>query len=597
MNKSNVNNILQEIEKNHNHSWYEEIYKRNKDSLNDIALFYRGNSISYGSMFDKMKSLAIAMNASGVNKGTEIPVCMSNTPELIYVMGAASMIGAKINVFSANVPGDYVFDIIENCNSDIGFFEDNFFIVIREVLSKTHLKKYVLYSLQDSLPKNTNIKKVIGSNYVNFSSNVSELSNEISNIVSFHDFLEYGQTSKEKVFEQTNLDDEFSITYTSGSTNAKRPKAIVHTTRSFIVVGRFHDADLMYGMHFKKFRCQAIVPPYSNTDLISCISDALMQGACLTLEPVYNKDFFLDSLLFNRPNYIAATRSFWIAAAKKLMTEDAYKNKKLPFLTLAFSVGEELTINEERFLNKTLRKADAGKDMLHIPISLIKMCVAGGDCEHGAIFYRLFRSVSNFSPFSKSTEKRYGMSVLDYAEVAVLDEKNNRLGNNKFGRLVANSPCTMKCYKNDISATNEFFVKDNKGVVWADMSVYGHIDNRGRVYMRGRIKNADFDEHPFKITDDIIKNKCILSCEVVAIKGNYIVHYEFDPLFSGEEKKQLTKIHKTILKKYGTKISNGMFYRKHTKEDSFILTGSGKRDFNALIEEGISPLCQKIDLN
>ncbi len=92
-----------------------------------------------------------------------------------------------------------------------------------------------------------------------------------------------------------------------------------------------------------------------------------------------------------------------------------------------------------------------------------------------------------------------------------------------------------------------------------------------------------------------MKNKYILSCEVIGIKSNYIVHYEFDPLFSGDEKKQLTKIHKTILKKYGAKISNSMYYRKHTKEDSFILTGSGKRDFNALIDEGISPLCQKIN--
>lgn len=591
MNKNKVKNILQEIEENHNHSWYEEIYKRNKNSLDDIALYYRGNRISYGAMFDNMKLLAVAMKASGVNKGTEIPVCMSNTPELIYVMGAASMIGAKINVFSASFPADYIFEIIENCSSEVGFFEDNFFIVIKDVISKTHLKKYILYSLQDSLPQSASIKEVLGSGYVNFSSNVIKLSDGISNVVSFYEYLEYGQTSKEEVFEKTSLDDEFSITYTSGSTNAKRPKAIVHTTRSFIVVGRFHDADLMYGMHFKKFRCQAIVPPYSNTDLISCISDALMQGACLTLEPVYSKDFFLDSLLFNRPNYIAATRSFWIAAAKKLMTEDAYKNKKLPFLTLAFSVGEELTVNEERFLNKSLRKASAGKDMLHTPISLIKMCVAGGDCEHGAIFYRLFRSVSNFSPFSKSTEKRYGMSILDYADAAILDDNNNRLGNNKFGRLVANSPCTMKCYKDDTISTNNFFVKDNYGVVWADMCVYGHIDNRGRVYMRGRIRNADFDEYPFKITDEVMKNKFILSCEVVCIKNNYIAHYEFDPLFNGDEKKQLSKIHTTILKKYGSEIADRIFYRKHTNADSFLLTGSGKRDFNALKEEGISPLC------
>ena len=45
---------------------------------------------------------------TGGVKGTEIPVCMSNTPELVYVLGAASMLGAVVNVFSVTFSLDYI---------------------------------------------------------------------------------------------------------------------------------------------------------------------------------------------------------------------------------------------------------------------------------------------------------------------------------------------------------------------------------------------------------------------------------------------------------------------------------------------------------
>ena len=41
-----------------------------------------------------------------------------------------------------------------------------------------------------------------------------------------------------------NINTEFLVTYSSGSTNENRPKAIVHTNRSLITIGRFQDPDL-----------------------------------------------------------------------------------------------------------------------------------------------------------------------------------------------------------------------------------------------------------------------------------------------------------------------------------------------------------------
>ena len=44
---------LEELDINHDTSWFEEIYKRNKNNLDFAALLYRGNKITYKEMFEK----------------------------------------------------------------------------------------------------------------------------------------------------------------------------------------------------------------------------------------------------------------------------------------------------------------------------------------------------------------------------------------------------------------------------------------------------------------------------------------------------------------------------------------------------------------
>ena len=83
---------LKEMEEKRNHSWFEEIYERNKNRLDAIALSYRDNDITYGEMFENMRALAKSLKKYGIKKGDEIPICLGNTPELIYLMGAASIL-------------------------------------------------------------------------------------------------------------------------------------------------------------------------------------------------------------------------------------------------------------------------------------------------------------------------------------------------------------------------------------------------------------------------------------------------------------------------------------------------------------------------
>ena len=590
-NLSKTDRILKEIEEKHNHSWYKELYSRNKNTLDDTALIYRGNRITYKDIFSKMEEYAKSLKAMGIGVDSEIPVCISNCPEIVYLMGAASMVGAKLNIFGSNFPNDYVTEIINNSKSDIIFVEDNAYEKISKGIDKSNCKKIVMTSLRDSLKYNINPFKDIDEKYKVFDNKVNAFKEKNDKIINQKEFLEIGKDYEGKLVEDTNMDQDFLITYTSGSTNELRPKGIVHSSRNFILIARYHDKD-MNGITTKPFTSLAHIPTYSNTNLVSCISDSLMQGAKLALEPIYDKDHFIASVVLHNPHYVAATKSFWLNAAKKVLYDEKYENVKCPNLLLAFSCGEPLELNEEKLINKALKKIKAGTGITKTPNSLIRLCEAAGDCEHGSIFYTLLRSYSNKKPYYLREKTDSGLAKFDFVDVAVLDENNNPLGPNKYGRIVANSPCTMKRYNNDEEATKAFFIKDSNGKEWADMSVYGYIDSNKKIHIKGRIPKKDEIIPSFMISQEVLKDrKNILSCEAVD-QGNavYVIHIELQPDSKEDPKEVLKAAHKRC-EKLINEADIVVYYKIRSNNESFPLTGSGKRSTKALKAEGISPDC------
>lgn len=588
-----IQEVLAELEQNHNHSWYEELYLRNKDTLDDIALFYRGTEITYGEMFENMRQYARSLKIQGIQKGTEIPICISNTPELVYLLGAISMIGAKANIFSTEFDKDYITEVIDGCSADIIFVEDGNYEGLKESIDNSHISKIYMTSLTDSLPKEGNPYELFDQVHGKFKNLVNNYKQKNSKIKDTHEFVKMGEFYEGEILSEVNLDDEFTITYSSGSTNSTRAKAIVHTVRSFITIGRCHDTDVQKSASMKRFTIQAQIPTHSNTDIISSISDSLMQGSKLALEPIYDKDFFIDSLLINKPTYVVATRCFWIHTMKKVMFDPKYQHVKMPFLLIPFSVGEPLEKNEEKFLNKGLRKVQAGRDKIPTPFSPITMSVAGGDCEHGGIFWILFRSLQSKMPKRLIKNEEVGLNPFQMVDVAILDEKGKKCKPYQLGRLVANSPCNMKCYKNNPDATEKFFIKDASGKVWGDCNVYSYLDSIGGVHMKGRIPTKKEAIPTFLIADVILKDtKSILSCEVVENEGLYVVHIELQPKVKNV-KKALYSAEQRCINQFGEDFASLLVYRMHSFEESFELTGCGKRNIHALNAEGITNQCVK----
>lgn len=604
----NEKNIMKELEKlnqNPEYCWAIDMENRNLERLDDCALFYRGNSITYRELFKQRDSFAKSFKALGIEKGDELPICISNIPELVSMLMAINMIGAKANIFGADFSHDYIEEILNGCSKKIFIASDDNYEKIKEVVSKVGNTKKVIFSLADSLPNGVDPYYEYDKPFYEFKSKVADFKKDDNTVMSKSDFIEVGKNYTGSIKEKVNLEDEFTVTYSSGSTKIGKPKAIIHTNRSYVTMARFHDTDLSKLPAMENMIGLAHIPPHSNTDLITSISDTLSQGCTVALEPIYDKAFFARSLYINKPDYVPATRSFWIYAIKNFNCDELLKNTNWSFLKMPVSVGEAISQNEEKFINQGFRKLKAGKDKLPRPLYPLTISIGGGDCEHGGIFYTIFKALREKVSFSKDD---FGLVPFQSVECTALREDGSECNYGELGRLVANSPGNMKKYKNNPDATDKFFIKDNNGKVWADCHVWGYINYRGNAIMKGRMGNEfhllDGSLYPtFLISDIILKDtKNILSCEVVNILDNSgveipVVHLELQPNKDKKIFNILDSINARIQKYIPTELANKIVFRLHGGNDSFSLTGCGKRSVLALEDEKFASNCFKYNQN
>lgn len=596
MEKKSKNEVLFDINNNHNWSWIREIYERNKNNMNKVALLYRGNKITYREMFKNAVTYAKSLKTLGFTKGSEIPMCVANCPEFVYLLCAASMIGAKVNLFNENFDPEYINEILKECNSKYLFATDDKYEKIAPFVKDSACEKKIVFSLNDSLPNNQDPFEEFDKPFLSFENRIEEFKSVDSNVLSASEFIVLGSQYKGKIYEDTvKLDDEFTTTYSSGTTNSSRPKGIVHTNRSYITMGRYHDADVSETRPMKDMTVLAMIPTLSNTNLESNVSDPLIQGCTIALEPIYDKNFFLTTLLINKPNFVVATKSFIVESFKKISKSDKIK---MPFLMALFAVGEGTSLGEEKFINRKLKQVSAGTDLLPKPVAPIPLSIAGGDCEHGGFYFNLFKKFNDLYPGYLLRGEKSGNKMFSMVDSDILDENGKSCSPYKIGRLVANSPCSMKCYRNNDKANKDFYVVDFNGKKWGDCGVFAYKDIFGKLHIKGRMVKF-FDEIPAYLINDIIEmdTKNIMSCEVVSAgtgSGDMLVaHIDFQPGVKGSTSKILLSAKRRLEKYLSSDIVDKIYFRVRTEGSAFPLTNCGKRNVPELINEGLTSLCVK----
>ena len=96
---------------------YQNIYRHNKEHLNDTALEYFGVKISFSKLFEQVEVCAKALLHNGVRPGDCVTLCTSGTPEAIYIVLACSKIGALANFVNPMFQPTQIRDRINETNA------------------------------------------------------------------------------------------------------------------------------------------------------------------------------------------------------------------------------------------------------------------------------------------------------------------------------------------------------------------------------------------------------------------------------------------------------------------------------------------------
>lgn len=608
MNKSRkpkIAQVLHDLEVNHNHSIWREIYLRNHN-ISSTAIFYRGNHISYTEMFRKIDCYCAALKAMGYQKGHEIPVCMLESPEFIYLFLAISRIGAKINVIGEWFDQEYLLDILNLSGSKYIFITDGNFEILQTAISKSNIETVVLFSLCNSLPNRHDPYAQIDEKFKRFEYHPLFSQNKSFHILNYTDFIQlaanYRRTfESEKAFQQSldevvTLDDDFTITYTSGTTNPSRPKAVLHAVRSYMVLARFKDADISGMGQMKGLTVLAHFPTYVHAGLTTSIVDPLFESCIVATEPIYDKDFFIHALLINRPNFVCAGTGFWCELGKLLAFDKRYKNLQFPFLYIATVTGEGMSPGEEKFLNTVSKKHRFG--LCQFPFSFIPVTfsIGGGTSESSGVLVTLFKKYQELRPRYLLNRKTIGLTPLGCCDVKVIKEDGSACKTDEVGSIILAGPCTMKGYYFQPELTMKSYLKDSDGKVWLKMGAYGSIDKYGTLRIRGRMCDVtqldDGEEFPlYKIEEAVYKGKTdTMSCAVVCVKDGdkfgIVVHVEPQPTAGTLKEQFLCQVASSIKPILPKELREILFIRYRNNNESFPIAPSGKRDITALISEG-----------
>ncbi len=605
--------VLEDIDDNHNYSLAMGIIRKNRKNLNRNALSYRGTKISYGKLFEMVYTYANSLKNTGFKKGMQVPVFGENTPEFIALYLAANLIGCKLLSMGEWFDKDYTEFLLNKSGSKYVFVSDSVYDVVKDKLDDSKVANVVLMNLGSSLPKDKS-----GKNYNpyaqiddRFNHDFSDKSERIKTeskkeVLKIEEFLD--DSMSDDIVSNMSLDDPAMISFTSGTTSPGVPKAVLHANRSYLTLSRFKDKDIsgLASMDGKSVLCH--IPVYTHMELAT-ISDALYQGCELCLEPFYDRKFFKYSIVMYKPNYSPGSEGSYLDLCKNLNDNPEFKNVTLKDFVAMCITGEGLTPGSEKYINYTARKHKFGTHAVPRPISPITASIGGGTSENSGVFTTLFKSLRE--KFSFRNEP-FGLIVLPFAEVAVLDDEGHYCKAGKVGNLVVESPCNMIGYLYTEEDFPRLHVKEKKklrtsddGRVWGDANTIAALSKYSsrEVMMKGRNEylQTEYFKIPLYKIDELVRKdtKNILTANTVEINDdvigkNYVIHVEFSPLSHKSKHEILKGIVYRIAKSYPECILEKLYIRVRSYGESFPVAPSGKRDLNALREEGYTDKCMSV---
>lgn len=612
-NSKKVETVLNEINDNMAYNLYTDLKLRWAQSMDKVMTYYRGNAKTASEVFLEVDKMAMAFDEMGLEYGDQIVACMSNVPEVLVLLLAASKCGLIVNFMSDKFNKNYIRKIFKQTPGRKLFIAtDDRYSRVEDIVNEVGFGDKVVVSLTNSLNGNDLYDK-IDSKVCKFVDRLPIIKKRDKFVMSYSELLDIsskwdgfdnGFARREFYPAEKAINAPLTITYV---TDDSIPKQIVHSNKSYISMARFCDADLSHVKRFDDVVSLAYIPTHFNSNLSTSMINILSQGGAVAFEPIYHPSFLLYSMAINRPTNVYANRSVLVEMAKRMAAKNVLAEYAFSDAVVVAAIDEMPSKSEERFINEALRKADAGSDVLSRRVGPTTLSVVGGTLEQGNIFFTVMKERCQKLTTYKEGKEDFGLVPYQLASIAVLDEGGLECGYEEYGRLVLRSDSTMLGYLTN--RDNRLFrLMDNDGRVWTDTKHWGAILKNGNVVMKGKyddvIELSNGQKVPyFMISDKLLETDGLLSCEVVKPDCDVdalVAHVEFNPAEARVCPEWLEMILGEVEKKcqqsFSPELSDKIVYKIRPVDKPFSLTADGKRNIASLRAEGIDG-CYKPDVS
>ena len=423
---------------------YEYIFDHNKSHLDGIALRYFTKKITYQKLFENIRKTADAFWAQGIRKGDAVTIMSLNTPETIYCIYALNYIGAVANMVYMTLSEEEIVETVKNTDSKMFIFLDVAAEKVRNVVEDIEKIRVLAISPTDSL----------GFPVQKFSALKSKINTK--GFWKWKDFLKAGEHQKA---QQTSYhENELSvIVYTSGTTGT--PKGVMLSNDSLNAVAWQYEKS---GMKFTRGETfLTLMPPFLSIGLSLNVHLPLSLGTASIM--IVNPEKFIEEYKKYKPNHCVSGPVIIRKLVQRLSGNMSY------CITMAGG-GESLSLEEENYLNETLRNHHSDA----------KYLTGYGMTEFAATVTTSMNHVYKAGTL--------GIPLCKVNIKVINPDNGEKLKYNETGELCFCTPSHMLGYLDNEEETKKICDRDEKNSLWIHTGDLGFVDEDGFVHFVGRIK-------------------------------------------------------------------------------------------------------------
>jgi len=531
---------------------YEHIYKNNCDRLEAIAIEYFGNKISYRKLLENVEIVKRAFLAQGIKRGDKVIMFTSATPEMVYVTLALCRIGAVANMINPLFNAEQICDRINETDANVMLVLDQLYGKVKDLITKTCVKKAVIISVCNEMPKAMGILAGIKMN--------KKICYD-ENVLSWSKFIKLGELIENTNDAEYEKDRPLIMVYSSGTTGAS--KGIVLTNDGInATISHYLSPDFPFeeGERFLQ-----MIPVWFSTGIVLSVLMPICIGLTSILEPVFSKENFAKDIKKYKPDMTLAATSLWVYAA------ECNELKKCDLSNMRYPItgGELILPRVENAINIFLKSHGCKSVLLK----------GYGMCELGS-------TVSTDSSSIRKTGST-GFPIKGVTVAAFDIATNEEMPYGKRGEIRVQSPARMKEYFKNPDATNKYFYKDENGNVWGCTGDMGYVDEEGFIYILGRATDNYISEkgnkiYCFDIENIVLENENVAQCEVVGLqKNNFqipVVHIVPEEKCTLSEIEIINEIHSNCV----SKLADDCIPHGYKICKTFPVKNNGKRDMDLI---------------